>query len=174
MVVSTVTGGSWGGDAVWPWFVAIGHGDLTQTLLTLAGLGHGWLALTPFVAALGCTLVALAKATPRPPVRMRDAEIAFAAFAAWLLLSGVGPVLLARYTYSTDVSMILLLVAAGIVIWRTVGHGRSALLAAVPLLALLAPSLAESANAVSLAAGSALVLSGLLMTPWRSWKAGGA
>jgi hypothetical protein len=77
------------GTAIWWEFLA--DGELEHTLLTAFGVGNGWLALVPVLAAIVAAIVFAARATPRTPIR--DLAPAFAAVIAWAGVSIFGPAL---------------------------------------------------------------------------------
>jgi hypothetical protein len=75
------------------WIARIADGNFTATVLSLAGIGHGWLAILPFYALLLVGLAAAVVATPLP-IRRRDAVTAVAALIAWIVVEHGAPALL--------------------------------------------------------------------------------
>ncbi len=75
------------------WIARIVDGNFAATALSLAGIGHGWLAILPFYA-LVLVAVACASAVTRFPVTRRDLVTAGAAVVAWVVLEHGAPELL--------------------------------------------------------------------------------
>ncbi len=75
------------------WLSRIGHGNFTATVLTLGGVGHGWLAIAPF-GLFVLAGAAAAIAGTRLPVARRDLVTAAAAIAGWLIVRHSAPELL--------------------------------------------------------------------------------
>ena len=75
------------------WIARIADGNFAATALSLAGIGHGWLAILPFYA-LVLLAAASAAAVTRFPVTRRDLATAAAAVLAWLVLEHGAPELL--------------------------------------------------------------------------------
>jgi hypothetical protein len=75
------------------WLERIGDGNFTATVLSLAGIGHGWLAIAPFLAAVAVALVAAVAGT-HYTVRRDDVAYAAAGLAAWALVERAAPQLL--------------------------------------------------------------------------------
>jgi hypothetical protein len=73
------------------WIARIADGNFAATWLSLFGIGHGWLAITPFYALV---LVAMLAAVPRFRVYRRDLAMAAAAVAAWVVVEHGAPELL--------------------------------------------------------------------------------
>jgi hypothetical protein len=65
MTVATAAQPLIGNDDTYGWIVRWEHGDFVWSVLSLAGEGHGWLAISPFLA--GVTLVVLSAAAAQPP-----------------------------------------------------------------------------------------------------------
>jgi len=80
-------------DAVRHWFTRIADGNFAATVLSLAGVGHGWLAILPFYALVLVAVAVTVRAT-RFPLTARDAGTACAAVAAWIILQAGAPALL--------------------------------------------------------------------------------
>jgi hypothetical protein len=75
------------------WLSRIGHGNFTATVVSLGGVGHGWLAIIPFYALVVVAAAAAILAT-RLPVSRRDLELAGAAVLAWVVVEHAAPELL--------------------------------------------------------------------------------
>jgi len=75
------------------WIARIADGNFAATVLTLAGVGHGWLAILPFYAFVLVAVLAAAAAT-RVAVTRRDLVTAAAAVLAWLVVAHGAPELL--------------------------------------------------------------------------------
>ncbi len=147
------------------WFHRFGSGDFTRTVLSSAGLGHGWVAIAPFLVAVAVALALAAYATPWPRLERRDAETAAVALAGWLLLVIDGPVLL-HHDRTTDGKLgaaATALLAAGIML-TCLAVWRSGLVMAVPALPLLVFAAHPIAHRTGWAAGiAAAVLVAILV-----------
>jgi hypothetical protein len=75
------------------WLSRIGHGNFTATIVSLSGVGHGWIAILPFYALVAVAAVAAIAAT-RLPLERRDLSVAAGALVAWLLVEHSAPELL--------------------------------------------------------------------------------
>lgn len=75
------------------WIARIADGNFAATVLTLAGIGHGWLAIIPLYALVLVAVVAAAAATPFR-IAPRDVVTAVAAVVAWLVVAHGAPELL--------------------------------------------------------------------------------
>jgi hypothetical protein len=75
------------------WLSRIGHGNFTATVVSIGGVGHGWLAIIPFFAFV-LVAAAAAIAATRLPLERRDLAVAAAAVVAWLLVEHGAPELL--------------------------------------------------------------------------------
>jgi hypothetical protein len=75
------------------WIARIADGNFAATVLTEAGLGHGWLAILPFFVFVVAACLAAAATTPIVLSRT-DAVTACAAGVAWLVLEHGAPKLL--------------------------------------------------------------------------------
>ena len=93
MVVATSAEPLLQNDDTRHWLSRIGHGNFTPTVVSLGGVGHGWLAIVPFYA-LVLVAAAAATAATRLPVARRDLATAAAAVVAWLLVEHGAPELL--------------------------------------------------------------------------------
>ncbi len=89
MLVGSMTFPLIGQNGISTWAGEFGNGILEHTLLTVFGVGNGWLAAAPVIAAIATAIVLTARATPR--VRLSDARLAAGALAAWVLIFVFGP-----------------------------------------------------------------------------------
>jgi hypothetical protein len=71
MTVATAAEPLLGNDDTHSWIVRWQHGDFAQSVVTLAHGGHGWLALSPFLAGLAVAIAAATSALPRPQFTVR-------------------------------------------------------------------------------------------------------
>ena len=157
------------------WFHRFSSGDFTRSVLSSAGLGHGWVAIAPFLLAVAAALALAAGATPWPRLQRRDAETAGTALVAWLLLAIDGPLLLHhdRTTGGTFGAVATAALAAALVatcfrVWRA---GLLATLPALPLLAFAAHPLAHhTAWASGLALGVLVAIVALEAAGLRDWS----
>jgi len=93
MVVATSAEPLLQNDDTRHWLSRIGHGNFTATVVSIGGVGHGWLAIVPFYA-LVLLAAAAAIAATRLPLERRDLLTAAAALVAWLLVEHGAPELL--------------------------------------------------------------------------------
>ncbi|MGZ4398737.1 MAG: hypothetical protein ACXVZ1_10030 [Gaiellaceae bacterium] len=93
MVVATAAAPLLPNDDTHVWLTKWQQSNFTQSFLSLAGLGHGWLAISPFLIGIGLAAVALVVSLPRPALPSAVWP-ALAALAAWLLTLRVAPELL--------------------------------------------------------------------------------
>jgi hypothetical protein len=93
MVVATSAEPLLQNDDTRHWLSRIVHGNFTATVVSLGGVGHGWLAIVPFYAAV-LVAAAAAIAATRLPVGRRDLVTAGAAVVAWILVEHAAPELL--------------------------------------------------------------------------------
>ena len=70
------------------WTHHLATGDLSHTVLTWLGAGHGWIALLPCLVAAALA----AAATPLPRLGRSDALGALVALACWLALAILAPI----------------------------------------------------------------------------------
>lgn len=75
------------------WLSRIVHGNFAATVVSLGGVGHGWLAIIPFYALVAAAVVATILAT-RLPLRRSDVLMAAGAVLAWALVEHAAPELL--------------------------------------------------------------------------------
>jgi len=102
------------------WLARIRDGNFASTVLSLTGIGHGWLAILPLFVFVA---VAYAIAAATAPVRWspRDAQWAIASVAAWVVLQAGAPKLLrvddlVRQSWGAIAALIVLAVA----VWAVV------------------------------------------------------
>ena len=150
------------GDDTGSWFARIRDGNMVQTVVTLVGGGHGWLAVAPFLALVlvACALVLLGVA--RPQGIGLDWPTGIGALAAWALVLLAAPSLLRTDRASGEpfgaVVLVVLVVALCLAVGR-VARGRLAdLLPALPLVALAVPGFADHTKRSLAAAVAALSL----------------
>jgi hypothetical protein len=114
------------------WTDRIGAGNFTQTVVSLAGGGHGWAAILPFYALV---LAAIAATGLLLPLRATRTEVAAAAgvVGAWILLEHAAPTLLHadRVVHKPWGALAVVLLVAAL----AVALAQRKLLPALPLLA---------------------------------------
>jgi hypothetical protein len=93
MVVATSAEPLLQNDDTRHWLSRIVHGNFVPTVVSLGGVGHGWLAIVPFFALVLVAAGAAILAT-RLPVSRRDLMMAGAAVVAWILVEHGAPELL--------------------------------------------------------------------------------
>jgi hypothetical protein len=120
------------------WIARIVHGNFAPTVLSFAGIGHGWLAILPFYA-LAAVAVAAAAATTPLTFAGRDLALAAAALVAWIVVEHGAPALIEvdRLVHQDYGSIAVVALVAGLAWTLALLHRRSAL-AALPGLPLLA------------------------------------
>jgi hypothetical protein len=91
MAIATAAEPLLSNDDTHHWIARIADGNFAATVLTLGGIGHGWLAILPFFAAV---VVAVAAAIPRVSVPRSDLVTAAGALAAWIVVEHGAPELL--------------------------------------------------------------------------------
>jgi hypothetical protein len=126
MAIATAAEPLLSNDDTHHWIARIEDGNFAATVLSLGGVGHGWLAILPFFAAVA---VAVAAAIPRLPVGRHDLATAAAALAAWLVVEHGAPELLrvdSLVHQSTGAIAALLLLAAAA--WAVAGRRPEGLL----------------------------------------------
>lgn len=139
--------------------------DFTQTVVTVSGGGHGWIAVIPFAAALVAAFALCARVTKRPTLSLRGFEIGLTALAGWLLVDGVAPHLLDEAGWLTDMSVVLLVAAAIVAALAVAQRGLRALVWAAPLVVLVAPGLATRTSIVLAISLVSLILTAGVMRP---------
>jgi hypothetical protein len=93
MVVATSAEPLLQNDDTRHWLSRIAHGNFVPTVVSLGGVGHGWLAIVPFYAVVLVAVAAAVRAT-KLPISRRDLLMAGAAVLAWLLVEHGAPELL--------------------------------------------------------------------------------
>jgi hypothetical protein len=78
-----------GDNGIGTWTNQLGSGALEHTVLTILGVGNGWLAVAPVLAAAAAAATLAILATPGG--RLGDIRPALAAVLGWAVLSVVGP-----------------------------------------------------------------------------------
>ncbi len=138
MTVATAAEPLLSNDDTHLWFARVWHGNFAATVLSLGGVGHGWLAILPFFAAVLVAVGAAAASVLPVAVERRDAVLAASAFVAWLLVEHGDPELLrvdrAVHKGYGVVAAVLLVAALGWVAFRVAAGDFWAALVAVPLL----------------------------------------
>jgi hypothetical protein len=120
------------------WVHRVTGGNFAPTWLSLIGIGHGWLAILPFLVLVLVAVVAAARQWPRP-ARRDDVALAVAALVAWILVEHAAPSLL-RIDREVGkawgaLAVCFLVAALALALARTAATGPRALLPALPLLA---------------------------------------
>jgi hypothetical protein len=116
MVVATSAEPLLQNDDTRHWLSRIGHGNFTATVVSLAGVGHGWLAILPFYALVVVAAAAAIGAT-RLRLARRDLAVAAAAVVAWLVVEHGAPELLridraVHQSYGAIAAMLLVAASA--------------------------------------------------------------
>jgi len=93
MVVATSAEPLLSNDDTHHWIARIADGNFTATVVSLTGVGHGWLAILPFYA-LVLVAAAAAVAATQLPVGRRDLTVAAAALVGWIVVEHGAPALL--------------------------------------------------------------------------------
>lgn len=155
MVVATAAEPMLGEDDTRLWLRRWEDGEFTQTVVTLAGDGNGWLAVAPFlVAAVVAALAGLGGAPA--DVRRPDVVLAAAVLAGWLVLLTAAPNLLQTDRLADETwGAVAVAALAGAVALSAVA-GRYAVLALAPLLVLFVPGRADHSKQALLLALLAL------------------
>ena len=112
MVIASITYPLIGFQGSGLWVSDIGSATLEHTVLTTLGVGDGWLALTPVLAAIAAAIACSVAATPL--TRIGDIRPALAALFAWAIVFVLGPPLTADpvTTLGSDAAALLPTVAA--------------------------------------------------------------
>jgi hypothetical protein len=153
MTVATAAEPLLGNDDTHNWVERWHHGDFAQSVMTLAGGGHGWWAVAPFLLAVGVGVAVIAASFPLPRVTL----LALAGIACAAVLFAAAPDLLhtdRAVGQSTGLLTLVVLLAASVVaVSRTP-------LAAAPLLLLLVPGLASHTKQSLVVVVASLVVAG--------------
>jgi hypothetical protein len=133
MAVATSAEPLLGNDDTRHWLSRIADGNFTNTIVSLGGVGHGWIAILPFYLAVLVAVVAVAAATPLRLER-RDVLRAGLALAAWLLVEHAVPQVLridrAVGQYWGLLAAVLVVAAA---VWSVVAVRPEGLILLLPL-----------------------------------------
>jgi hypothetical protein len=154
------------------WGQRLRAGNLTATVVTALGGGHGWAAVTPVLLAVAGALACAALAVRPIAVSRRDLTMAGAAAAFWALLAYAAPHLLTvdRTVHEQygAAAIVVFAAAAVLAMVRAFRAGPGALAAALPLVAFALPGVRDHtkiALAFALAAlACALALEGVAMS----------
>jgi hypothetical protein len=93
MVVATSAEPLLSNDDTHHWIARIAAGNFVPTVLSLAGVGHGWLAIMPFFLLVAVAVLAAA-ASMHPTLERRDITLAVASLVAWVVVEHGAPALL--------------------------------------------------------------------------------
>jgi hypothetical protein len=133
MAVATSAEPLLGNDDTRHWLSRIADGNFTNTIVSLGGVGHGWIAILPFYLAVLVAVVAVAAATPLRLER-RDVLRAGLALVAWLLVEHAVPQVLridrAVGQYWGLLAAVLVVAAA---VWSVVAVRPEGLILLLPL-----------------------------------------
>src|SRR4051812_7213445 len=147
-----------GNDDTRHWLSRIKGGNFTNTVVSLAGVGHGWVAILPFYGLVLVAVVAVVVATPLP-LEGRDVLRAGLALVAWLLVEHAVPQVLridrAVGQYWGLFAAILVVAAA---VWSVVEIRPEGLLVLLPLATVHISSHTKVALLLGLLALAALAL----------------
>jgi hypothetical protein len=137
MLVATSAEPLLSNDDTHHWIARIADGNFAATIVSLGGVGHGWLAILPFYAFAVIAAAAAILATRLPLVR-RDVVVAIAALVAWIAVEHGAPALLevdrlVHQSYGVVAAIGLVAAAA----WGISRLARGDLLGAAPALLLL-------------------------------------
>src|SRR5690348_15981925 len=110
------------------WIARIVDGNFAATIVSLSGVGHGWIAIIPFFLFLIVAIVATALAT-RLPLTRRDLLTALGAVVAWIVVEHGAPELLrvdrlVHQSWGTLAALVLVAAAA----WAVIGRRPEGLL----------------------------------------------
>ena len=114
------------------WIARIADGNFTATVVSLSGVGHGWIGILPFFVFVAVALVAAAAATPLR-LGVRDLWLGAAALAAWVVVLHGAPALLQvdRLVHESWGLLALLALVAGLT-WGLVRLHAGDLVGAAP------------------------------------------
>jgi hypothetical protein len=137
MLVATSAEPLLSNDDTHHWIARIADGNFAATIVSLGGVGHGWLAILPFYAFAVIAAGAAIAATRLPLVR-RDVVVAIAALVAWVAIEHGAPALLevdrlVHQSYGVVAAIGLVAAAA----WGISRLARGDLLGAAPAILLL-------------------------------------
>jgi hypothetical protein len=120
------------------WIARIADGNFTATVVSLTGVGHGWIAILPFYALLLAAAAAAVAATPAS-VDRRDLAVAAMAILAWIVIEHGAPALLQvdRVVHESYGLLAAVLLLGGLA-WALVRLLQGNVLGAAPGVVLLA------------------------------------
>jgi hypothetical protein len=141
MTVATIAEPLLPNDDTGHWISRIAEGNFTATVVSLAGAGHGWIAIVPFLLLVAVAVAAGIAATPLRLTR-RDLWLGAATLAAWIVVEHGAPALLQVDRLVGESWGLLAAVAlvAGLV-WALVRLHRGDVRGAAPAVLLLALAL---------------------------------
>lgn len=115
MVLATIGNPQLDSDDTGQWVRLLGKADFEPTVLSAAGAGHGWLALTPVLVAAAAALALAWRATGPVELNGRQLLLGALAAAAWALLAIVLPLAVGSSVSGnqTEGSVSLVLIALG-------------------------------------------------------------
>jgi hypothetical protein len=110
------------------WIARIVDGNFAATIVSLSGVGHGWIAILPFFLFVVVAIVATVLAT-RLPLTRRDLLTALGAVVAWVVVEHGAPELLrvdrlVHESWGTLAAVIL----AAVAVWAVIGRRLEGLL----------------------------------------------
>jgi hypothetical protein len=154
MTVATAAEPLLGTDDTHAWIVRWEHGDFAQSVVTLLGSGHGWLAVAPFLAAVSLAVLAAVPALPRLELTWG----AVAALCGFAVLFLAAPDLLHTDRAVGQTTGLLTVLCLAIALVAVVARpGPVRLLAGLPLLALMLPGVASHTKQSLLVVAASLV-----------------
>jgi hypothetical protein len=138
MIVATGAEPLLSNDDTHHWIARIADGNFAPTLLSLTGIGHGWLAIVPFFAA-ALVAASAAVASTRLAVSRRDLVTAVAALVGWIAVEHGAPALLQvdRLVHESYGVLAAVALVAGVA-WALVRLFEGRIAAAAPAVLLLA------------------------------------
>jgi hypothetical protein len=138
MIVATGAEPLLSNDDTHHWIARITDGNFAPTLLSLTGIGHGWLAIVPFFAA-ALVAASAAVASTRLAVSRRDLVTAVAALVGWIAVEHGAPALLQvdRLVHESYGVLAAVALVAGVA-WALVRLFEGRIAAAAPAVLLLA------------------------------------
>jgi hypothetical protein len=114
MLAAVLTFPLLGEEGTGTWANQLGSGAFEHTLLTALGVGNGWIAVAPVLAAVAAAVVFCALATPR--ARLTDMRMALRVLLVWAAVSAIGPSVAGDPVTPLDAGpAALTLIAAGVV-----------------------------------------------------------
>jgi hypothetical protein len=154
------------GEGVGLWLDRWRAGDFTHTLVTEAGGGSGWLAVSPVLILLGAAAGLAVWSLPPSPLVRSDLALALVALSVWAVMAHAAPDLLEldrSVDQATGLATVLALLVVGALAWLTASRwGIRAAAGLVLLGVLLLPGLSSHSRwalLVVLASGVIVTLS---------------